>query len=1084
MAELQRTMRCKSCGEPLDALAMASTDGLVECPCCHNVYTLPKKEIKPATLDCLRQGEHDLDTCRFDDAYTAYSKATEYDGCEPEAYWGMALAEFKVQYIKDGINNRLQPICHEFISRAFVDNKNYQTALKYATDKQKLEYINKAKAIDYIRNKFTELKKSGLDYDCFICVKVTDDETKEPTRDAHFADGIYDHLKEKGVAPFYSEKDIRTATGDDYEARILYALYVSSCMLIVCSKEEYLRTPWVQNEYTRFLSLINNDEKENSSVTFVFKDNPIEKLPGKNGKIQGIDLGKPDAYNRIEEYVTTFSQFKKKVDFTISRKNYDDKVYKRKNIQREGVKKRQLVSPTVEEISVSDKGQLKVVKNMMNDRCFEPAFRYCDNMIENNPSNGEAYFLRFLSNYGFVSEEELYTFKGRNIFTGIQNVDKYEDFEKAIAATQDVERRNRFYELLVKRVTDLNDINAYNEYIVLPDSDEKQIKKLTDLMYREAKKSLDCLIFDSVIKTVDNTNKYIAMNREFADLLLQQKRYNKAVGYYRNILGVDEGDDEALYRVFEYNHDCNSDAVFAYACLDENREALEKELFSYRFNLFAVKNLFALCCSHVEHRAQDSCRLFDFLLSIIPQKENELFMEYLNLFISKLFYYNKINFIAKYNDLMLANDKMCDAAYFNKVMLKYGYNNAISLVRLNNNKLLQEPDYMSAMNIYVENNPSAEKNLYLEINKQIEKIAEILKDEELLRYAEQKYYVTRENLMSCYDGLLAKLGDEAKNLINVVEQRNGGKNIKTAFHWKKNISKDKYVLRAYKFAQAGGDKDLSEILFNIIDNQAATAKKHQFNDKMSGPKIFSVVYFLLCELLILFEGVVGVECLKGTLDITSIIKIESVAHFIENFIIVRIENFVLEYGFSGVLLAMFITNVAEIILALILFNHKTRFSHYGKDYETGTIVFLLLTSVATIAVIILSLWFFANEYSSDLNEDSVGYGFLLSAVVFGAIFIVILAITTGYMNLGELDYLEGICTPLMSVLSMVGSFILFIFILSGPLNGIANNMAENLDYGAIPVFIAGFLAHGIVFVLTGGIYWFIVFCISGIGMDR
>ena len=34
-------------------------------------------------------GEHDLDTCKFDEAYTAYKKAAELDPNEPEAYFGM-----------------------------------------------------------------------------------------------------------------------------------------------------------------------------------------------------------------------------------------------------------------------------------------------------------------------------------------------------------------------------------------------------------------------------------------------------------------------------------------------------------------------------------------------------------------------------------------------------------------------------------------------------------------------------------------------------------------------------------------------------------------------------------------------------------------------------------------------------------------------------------------------------------------------------------------------------------------------------------------------------------------------------------
>ena len=38
---------------------------------------------------------------------------------------------------------------------------------------KKSEYFSKAQDIDYIREEFLKLQQSGLDYDCFICVKVS-----------------------------------------------------------------------------------------------------------------------------------------------------------------------------------------------------------------------------------------------------------------------------------------------------------------------------------------------------------------------------------------------------------------------------------------------------------------------------------------------------------------------------------------------------------------------------------------------------------------------------------------------------------------------------------------------------------------------------------------------------------------------------------------------------------------------------------------------------------------------------------------------------------------------------------------------
>ena len=295
-----KAIKCKTCGEPLDI--NLAQNGVIKCAVCDSCFTLPKDTADKKVLDFLSQGEHDLDTGRFDDAYSAFSKACELDKTEPEAYWGMALAEFKIQYLKDEVNNRLQPICHEISDKDFADSANCLRALRYATEAQRVEYERKAEEINYIKNEFNKIANTGVKYDCFICVKVSD-ENGGRTRDYKAADDIYFELKGKGYKPFFSERELVGVTGADYEARILYALKSSECMLVVCFDEAYLRTKWVKNEHSRFLKLVNDEEKESDSIALVFGDRPIEKLPGKKGKIQGIALNSLTAIERIVQFV-------------------------------------------------------------------------------------------------------------------------------------------------------------------------------------------------------------------------------------------------------------------------------------------------------------------------------------------------------------------------------------------------------------------------------------------------------------------------------------------------------------------------------------------------------------------------------------------------------------------------------------------------------------------------------------------------------------------------------------------------------------------------------------------------------------
>lgn len=296
--------KCKNCGAALDE--KGAGNGVVTCDFCYSAFTLAKKQTTPKALEFLNMGEHELDVCNFDGAYKAYRKAAEECPDEPEAYWGMALASARVQYLRDIVNNRLQPVCHETSPKRFTDDENYRKALSLATSEQREEYEKKAEEIEVIHGEFRKLEESGLAYDCFICVKVTDG--NRHTEDSVMALSLYHKLKAAGFKPFYSEEEMAGRTGADYEALILYALHVSKCMLLICTEERYLKTPWVENEYTRFVGMMHDEEKSKGSIAIVFGEKPIERIPGLHGKIQGVKFNSFDALDRIQTFVRGFAE--------------------------------------------------------------------------------------------------------------------------------------------------------------------------------------------------------------------------------------------------------------------------------------------------------------------------------------------------------------------------------------------------------------------------------------------------------------------------------------------------------------------------------------------------------------------------------------------------------------------------------------------------------------------------------------------------------------------------------------------------------------------------------------------------------
>lgn len=731
--------KCKNCGG--EVAPDGAENGVLRCIYCNGIFTVPRQNADPMAIASLRIGESNLDSCRFDDAYTAYQKAASLSPDEPEAYFGMALANAKVQYLKDIVNGgRLQPIVYEITDKSFQKDKNYLKALGLASSAQKTEYEKKAKEIDEIRRKFFDLKSAGLDYDCFICTKVSAEDGGH-TEDSHIAAKLYHRLKEEGFKPFYSEEETRGRTGSDYEALILYALYSSESMLLVCTDESYLQTPWVKNEYTRFLKMMREDEKQSDSLTFVFDETPVERLPGVDGKIQGVPFRSYDALERIKEFVKRHagrvSQLK--------RKSYGGNNYQKKAAIRQTVEKRKLDSLGGGEISVSDQSKLKIVIDFMNRSDFANAIRFCDGLITSNPSNGEAYWYKFLAENNCRD--------GQN-FVGTPTVkNDFTNLEKAIAATPDKRRRQEFYKVLADHVEKHKDFACYKEYIELPESDEAKIESLTRFIYKRALEEKNESLFDFALKTVTDADLYIDMNLEFARAI----GGTNAVKYYRNILTVDESDYEAQWFAFEA--ECGKN-LFAFCADEKNHSVLEEKLFSFGFNDYACDRLIDMGIDSSD--TAKACKILDFVLTMIPKEESELYSKLLGEVVDKLFRSKKPEAAKKYNEMLVAADPYDHAAYFNRCLIKHGLSNPLGLMKYSD-KLLEDEDYLAAVNSYTEKFPHKSKNLYLDIRDAFDD----LKRDKAIRkgygYAVKNIFVEREQIPTCKATVKGGIGDKKES---------------------------------------------------------------------------------------------------------------------------------------------------------------------------------------------------------------------------------------------------------------------------------------------------------------------------------
>ena len=277
--------KCKMCGGDLE-IYEGST--VAQCIYCGTQQTLPKLD-NEKKLNLFNRANRLRINCEFDKAATIYENIISEFPEEAEAYWGLCLCNYGIEYVDDPLTAKKVPTCHRASFEKLVNDENFQLALEYADVSAQKVYRDEAREIDRIMDEILALSKSEKPYDIFICYKESD-ENGNRTVDSVLAYDIYEALTAKGYKVFFSRVTLEDKLGRQYEPYIFAALNSAKVMLSIGTKYEYFHAVWVKNEWSRFLKLMAKDKSK--LLIPCYKDIDPYDMPDEFKALQAQDMGK------------------------------------------------------------------------------------------------------------------------------------------------------------------------------------------------------------------------------------------------------------------------------------------------------------------------------------------------------------------------------------------------------------------------------------------------------------------------------------------------------------------------------------------------------------------------------------------------------------------------------------------------------------------------------------------------------------------------------------------------------------------------------------------------------------------------
>ncbi len=279
-------LKCKMCGANITP---ESGKTYATCEYCGSVMTLPNIT-NDRIANLFNRATHYRQQHEFDKAQATYENILMEDDGNAEAYWGVVLSVFGIDYVEDPRTKKRIPTCNRVQRTSILKDLNYQKAIEYAADESSRKlYEQEAKEIERIQEGILAISDKEDTYDIFICYKETDNQGKR-TLDSVLAQEIYYQLEKEGYKVFFSRLTLEDKAGTEYEPYIFAALNSASVMLVIGTRAEHFNAVWVKNEWSRFLALAEN--RYDKVLIPCYREMNAYELPEELAVLQAQDMGK------------------------------------------------------------------------------------------------------------------------------------------------------------------------------------------------------------------------------------------------------------------------------------------------------------------------------------------------------------------------------------------------------------------------------------------------------------------------------------------------------------------------------------------------------------------------------------------------------------------------------------------------------------------------------------------------------------------------------------------------------------------------------------------------------------------------